>query len=90
MSEATVETMSNPVLPQARRTRARWLMLGLVFAGTISIIWIGPNMSVVAPLISKEFEVTPVAMGILFSAFSWAFAVTTLPGVICSTASAPS
>lgn len=37
-------------------------------------------MSVVAPLISKEFEVTPIVMGILFSAFSWAFGLATLPG----------
>lgn len=31
MSEATVETMPNPALPEVRRMRARWLMLGLVF-----------------------------------------------------------
>lgn len=63
-----------------RRTRARWLMLGLVFVGTIINYLDRTNMSVVAPLISKEFAVSPIAMGILFSAFSWAFAVTTLPG----------
>jgi ACS family D-galactonate transporter-like MFS transporter len=55
-------------------------MLGLVFVGTIINYLDRTNMSVVAPLISKEFEVSPVAMGFLFSAFSWAFAVTTLPG----------
>ena len=63
-----------------RRTNARWFMLGLVFIGTIINYLDRTNMSVVAPLISKEFAVSPVAMGVLFSAFSWAFAIATLPG----------
>lgn len=63
-----------------RRTRTRWLMLGLVFIGTIINYLDRSNMSVVAPLIAKEFTVSPVMMGFLFSAFSWAFAAATLPG----------
>jgi len=65
---------------RVRRTKARWLMLGLVFIGTIINYLDRTNMSVVAPLITKEFAVSPIAMGVLFSAFSWAFAVSTLPG----------
>ncbi len=38
------------------------------------------NMSVVVPQIAKEFAITSVMMGVLFSAFSWAFAIATLPG----------
>lgn len=67
-------------LAVSRRTRVRWLMLGLVFVGTIINYLDRTNMSVVAPLISKDFDVSPITMGILFSAFSWAFAVATLPG----------
>jgi MFS transporter, ACS family, D-galactonate transporter len=63
-----------------RKTNVRWLMLGLVFVGTIVNYLDRTNMSIVAPLISKEFAISPVAMGFLFSAFSWAFAVATLPG----------
>ena len=77
------DTAMGPILmPHAgtKRTRARWLMLGLVFVGTIINYLDRTNMSVVAPLISKEFQVSPIGMGLLFSAFSWAFAVTTLPG----------
>jgi ACS family D-galactonate transporter-like MFS transporter len=48
------------------RTNARWLMLGLVFVGTVINYLDRTNMSVVAPLISKEFEITPIMMGILF------------------------
>jgi MFS transporter, ACS family, D-galactonate transporter len=55
-------------------------MLGLVFIGTIINYLDRTNMSVVAPQIAKEFAVTPVMMGVLFSAFSWAFAIATLPG----------
>ncbi|MBN3727586.1 MFS transporter [Burkholderia sp. Ac-20379] len=55
-------------------------MLGLVFIGTIINYLDRANMSVVAPLISKEFAISPVGMGILFSAFSWAFAIATIPG----------
>jgi len=80
MSDLTIDAMSVSAAAQVKRTRARWLMLGLVFVGTIINYLDRTNMSVVAPLISKEFEVSPVAMGILFSAFSWAFAITTLPG----------
>lgn len=64
----------------SRRTNTRWLMLSMVFIGTIINYLDRSNMSVVAPLISKEYEVSPVAMGFMFSAFSWAFAVATLPG----------
>ncbi|WP_277182311.1 MFS transporter [Caballeronia sp. BR00000012568055] len=63
-----------------RRTNARWAMLALVFIGTIINYLDRTNMSVVAPQIAKEFAVTPVMMGVLFSAFSWAFALATLPG----------
>lgn len=63
-----------------RRTRARWTMLGLVFIGTVINYLDRTNMSVVAPQIAREFALSPVAMGVLFSAFSWAFALATLPG----------
>ncbi len=80
MPDSVLDQEMAPVRFAAPRTRARWLMLGLVFVGTIINYLDRTNMSVVAPLISKEFTVSPIAMGILFSAFSWAFAVTTLPG----------
>ena len=67
-------------VPQPRATRARWLMLGLVFVGTIINYLDRTNMSIVAPLVSREFAVDPVAMGFLFSAFGWAFIIATLPG----------
>jgi ACS family D-galactonate transporter-like MFS transporter len=58
---------------------ARWRMLGLVFVGTVINYFDRTNMSVVDPLITKECNVSPIGMVILFSAFSWAFAVATLP-----------
>jgi MFS transporter, ACS family, D-galactonate transporter len=80
MSDSTIALEETSTSVRPRRTRVRWLMLGLVFVGTVINYLDRTNMSVVAPLISKEFAVSPVAMGILFSAFSWAFAISTLPG----------
>ncbi|MBV9654142.1 MAG: MFS transporter [Acetobacteraceae bacterium] len=80
MSDATKILAPPRAATAVRRTRVRWLMLSLVFVGTVINYLDRTNMSVVAPLISKEFAVTPITMGILFSAFSWAFAIATLPG----------
>jgi MFS transporter, ACS family, D-galactonate transporter len=79
-NEATANPAAGSFADAKRRTRARWWMLGLVFVGTIINYLDRTNMSVVAPQIAKEFAVTPVMMGVLFSAFSWAFALATLPG----------
>lgn len=79
-NEATAGTVAGSYSDARRRTHARWWMLGLVFIGTIINYLDRTNMSVVAPQIAKAFAVTPVMMGVLFSAFSWAFALATLPG----------
>lgn len=79
-NEATAGTVAGSYAHARRRTRARWWMLGLVFIGTIINYLDRTNMSVVAPQIAKAFSLSPVMMGVLFSAFSWAFAVATLPG----------
>ncbi|HLZ67373.1 MAG TPA: MFS transporter [Aliidongia sp.] len=78
--DQTIADLHAGTIAGTRRTKARWLMLGLVFVGTIINYVDRTNMSVVAPLISKEFALSPIAMGVMFSAFSWAFAVATLPG----------
>jgi MFS family permease len=38
------------------------------------------NISTVAPVISKEFGFDKVTMGIIFSAFVWAYALFQVPG----------
>jgi len=78
--DATAAVLPQELARTARRTHVRWTMLGLIFIGTIINYLDRANMSVVAPLISKEFSISPVAMGFLFSAFSWAFAIATIPG----------
>ncbi|WP_311970194.1 MFS transporter [Pseudomonas baltica] len=80
MLETTQRAKSYAGTATPYRTRTRWLMLSMVFIGTIINYLDRSNMSIVAPLISKEFSVSPVAMGFMFSAFSWAYAAATLPG----------
>ncbi len=37
------------------------------------------NLSVAAPVISKQFDLTPVQLGLILSAFSWAYAIAQIP-----------
>ena len=78
--ETINEVRNRTTVVTKRRSNTRWWMLGMVFIGTIVNYLDRSNMSVVAPLISQEYEVSPIAMGFMFSAFSWAYALATLPG----------
>ncbi len=63
-----------------RPTRTRFVMLGLILLAT-TINYIGrSNLSIVAPLLSKQLKIDDVKMGLLLSAFSWTYALATLPG----------
>ena len=68
--------------PAARRTRARFLILALLTLGTLINYLDRTVMSVAAPFMTKELGLTAVAMGIVFSAFSWTYAAAQIPGGI--------
>src|SRR5690242_14907196 len=70
------------LLPTARRTRARFLILALLTAGTLINYLDRTVISVAAPLMTKELGLTAVAMGVVFSAFSWTYAAAQIPGGI--------
>ncbi|MBH9662919.1 MFS transporter [Burkholderia multivorans] len=61
-------------------TRVRFLMLFLVFVGTVVNYVDRANLSVAAPLLKHEFGLDPVAIGVLFSAYSWTYVLANLPG----------
>ncbi|SDR53982.1 MFS transporter, ACS family, D-galactonate transporter [Paraburkholderia fungorum] len=64
----------------ARRTNVRYLMLLLVFVGTVINYVDRANLSVAAPLLRHEFALGPVELGVLFSAYSWTYVLANIPG----------
>lgn len=65
-----------------KRSRARFLILALLTAGTLVNYLDRTVISVAAPLLSKDLGLDAVAMGIVFSAFSWTYAAAQIPGGI--------
>ena len=67
----------------AQRTRpsiGRWYILFLISLMYLITYLDRVNISTVAPVISKEFDFDKVTMGIIFSAFVWAYALFQVPG----------
>jgi MFS transporter, ACS family, D-galactonate transporter len=63
----------------AGATHARYWMLLLVFIATVINYLDRTNLSVAAPLLSREMRLDAAQMGFLFSAFAWTYAVCNLP-----------
>jgi ACS family D-galactonate transporter-like MFS transporter len=61
-------------------TRIRFLMLWLVFVGTVINYVDRANLSVAAPLLKHEFGLGPVEIGVLFSAYAWTYVLANIPG----------
>lgn len=68
--------------PAAGRTRARFFILALLTVGTLINYLDRTVISVAAPLLSRDLGLDAVAMGIVFSAFSWTYAAAQIPGGI--------
>jgi ACS family D-galactonate transporter-like MFS transporter len=66
----------------ARATRARFTILVLITIGTMINYLDRTIISVAAPGLSKELDLSPALMGIAFSAFSWTYAAAQIPGGI--------
>ncbi len=63
-----------------KRTRVRIGVLGLISFATMLNYVDRAVMGVAAPAITKELAVSPEMMGLLFSAFSWTYALAQVPG----------
>jgi ACS family D-galactonate transporter-like MFS transporter len=66
----------------ARPTRVRLLILSLVTIGTLINYLDRTVISVAAPLLSKDLGLNAALMGVAFSAFSWTYAASQIPGGI--------
>src|ERR1700730_15024803 len=65
---------------QIHATRGRWYILLLISLMYLITYLDRVNISTAAPVISKEFGFDKITMGIIFSAFVWAYAIFQVPG----------
>ena len=65
---------------QTRATMGRWYILVLISLMYLITYLDRVNISTAAPVISKEFGFDKITMGIIFSAFVWAYAMFQVPG----------
>jgi sugar phosphate permease len=69
-----------PDVDQKSASRGRWYILGLICLMYLITYLDRVNISTAAPIISKEFGFDKITMGIIFSAFVWAYALFQVPG----------
>lgn len=63
----------------ARVPRLRWRIAGLVAAGVLINYFDRISLSVAGPQLERSFHLTPAALGVLFSAFFWSYALLQIP-----------
>jgi sugar phosphate permease len=64
----------------AQPSRGRWYVLALISVMYLITYLDRVNISTAAPEISKEFGFDKITMGVIFSAFVWAYALFQVPG----------
>jgi len=75
---------SSQQAPQPAPTRTRWLVLLLISLMYLITYIDRTGISVAAPEIAKEFGLSQTELGVVFSAFLWAYAVGQLPAGWCA------
>ncbi|MBC7889523.1 MAG: MFS transporter [Ferruginibacter sp.] len=63
-------------------TRVRFSILAAVFVNVVINYMDRSNISVAAPFISDEFNLSSIQLGLIFSAFGWTYAALQIPGGI--------
>src|SRR6202163_708671 len=69
-----------PQAEQARPSYGRWYILGLICLMYLITYLDRVNISTAAPVIGQEFGFDKITMGVIFSAFVWAYAIFQVPG----------
>ena len=62
-----------------RPTRRRYRVIALLCAMYLITYMDRTNLSIIAPLISREFNFDKLTMGFIFSAFSWSYTIFQMP-----------
>lgn len=73
-----MQDISNDMEP--RRTNKRWAIIALSCAMALVLIIERAGVSVAAPFLMKEYGLTPVQMGWIFSSFTLAYSLIGIPG----------
>jgi len=63
-----------------KKTNVRWLVVAMLFFMTLINYADRSSISLAGPQMAKELGLDPVDMGIIFSAFGWAYVIFQLPG----------
>jgi ACS family glucarate transporter-like MFS transporter len=65
---------------EARRSRVRLFIVAMLFLVTTVNYADRATLSIAGAALSKEMHLDPIAMGYIFSAFGWSYAVAQVPG----------
>lgn len=72
-------TNNNQVVNE-KPTRKRYQVLLLIFISVVINYMDRTNLSVAASALSDELSLSPIQMGLLFSAFGWTYSILQIPG----------
>ena len=76
----TAASAAAPVSSKERPTRIRFGMLALIATGTLINYLDRTILGIAAPALTHDLGINPVMMGLVFSAFSWTYAASQVPG----------
>ncbi len=81
MSQANgIGQSSNGLGDQQQASRVRFGVLGLIATGTLINYLDRTILGIAAPSLTKELGIDAALMGVVFSAFSWTYAASQVPG----------
>jgi MFS family permease len=79
MANATASDIGREAGVSQGRSGYRWLVLGMLALLSLITYMDRTNISIAAPMMMKEFGFTKTQMGIIFSAFAWAYSLGQFP-----------
>ncbi len=71
---------SSPLQTAEESSRARFVILGLLFVTVVINYLDRSNLSIAAPKLSKDLGIDKQHMGLILSAFGWTYALMQIPG----------
>lgn len=77
---ASTAPATSPQATKARASRTRFVVLALLAIGTMINYLDRTVLGIAAPAMTKELGIGAAVMGVVFSAFSWTYAVAQIPG----------
>jgi ACS family D-galactonate transporter-like MFS transporter len=81
-TKSGIAPYQDAVVLTERRTRTRFMILALISGGTMINYLDRSVMGIAAPSISADLGLNAAMMGLIFSAFSWTYAASQIPGGI--------